>query len=298
MAVADQHLDVPLRLDDHPGLFQAADQASLAGQRRFLHAVRARLTLSILAAVSAAFTVQSGPADWAAVVTALCFVGTLGVEVLVLRGRPSKTWYQGRALAESAKSLTWRYAVGGDPFPLELSPAEADKRFTLRLQALHTDFPDVQLLPTQAPAISEPMRALRQSALPERRRVYLLGRVDDQRSWYATKARFHQQRASLYRLGTIIFEITGIAVALSRALGLITFDLAGIVAAVIAAIAAWSATRQHDSTAEAYVVANHDLGLLRERLHHHTDDAWADAVADTEAAISREHSTWRSSHNE
>ena len=293
----DRH--VVLEPGDYPGLFQAADRASLAGQGRYLRAVRARLILSVLAATSAAFTFKAGPADWAAVATALCFVGTLGVEVLVLRGRPSQTWYQGRALAESAKTLTWRYAVGGHPFPPELSTSEADERFTQRLGALRNDLASVPILPTHAPAISCTMRTVRKSSLAERRHAYLSGRIEEQSAWYANKALFHQKRADLYRIITISFEIAGIVGALSRAFGLILFDLAGIVAAVIAALAAWSVTRQHAATAEAYVVANHDLGLIRERLGHQTaNDSWAEAVANAEAAISREHSTWRSSHSE
>ncbi|MHA6802809.1 DUF4231 domain-containing protein [Salinifilum ghardaiensis] len=299
MTTSDPHVAPTLRPEDHPGLFQAADQASQTGQRRYLRAVRTRLILSVLAAVSAAFTIEADAVDWAAVATALCFIGTLGVEVLVLRGRPSQTWYQGRALAESTKSLTWRYAVGGEPFPPELPPAEADQRFTRRLEALRGDLAAVRLLPTRAPAISDAMRALRRSPLPDRRDAYLISRIDDQRTWYAGKALFHEKRASRYQTLTIACEITGIAGALARAFGVVPFDLAGIVAAVVAALAAWSTTRQHTTTAEAYVVANHELGLIRERLNHHTtDDTWAEAVTDAEAAISREHSTWRSSHSE
>lgn len=299
MTTPDPDVASTLRTEDHPGLFQAADQASLTGQRRYLRAVRTRLILSVLAAVSAAFTLKVEAVDWAAVATALCFIGTLGVEVLVLRGRPSQAWYQGRALAESTKSLTWRYVVGGQPFPPDLPPAEVDQRFTQRLEALRADLAAVQLVPTHAPAISGAMRALRTSSLPDRREAYLVGRIDDQRTWYADKALFHERRAGRYQTLTMAFEITGITGALARAFGVVPFDLAGIVAAVVAALAAWSTTRQHTATAEAYVVANHELGLIRERLNHHTtDDTWADAVADAEAAISREHSTWRSSHSE
>ncbi|MDR7304198.1 DUF4231 domain-containing protein [Haloactinomyces albus] len=284
---------------DYPGLFQAADAASLRGQYSYLRAVRARLILSVLAATSAAITITIGVADIAAVGTALFFVSALGVDVLVLRGKPNEIWYQGRALAESTKSLTWRYVSGGTPFPRSLSTADTDQMFTERLGALHRDLAAVRLLPTRAAVLSERMRELRATSLPERQELYLIGRIQEQQSWYADKAVFHQRRANTYQALVLSFEVAGVAGALAKAFGVISFDLSGIIAAVLAAFAAWSATRQHTTTADAYIVASHDLALARERLRHCTDEhQWANAVADAEAAISREHSTWRSSHGE
>jgi hypothetical protein len=285
-----------LHHSDFPGLFQAADQASIQGQRTYLRAVRARLTLSVLAAASAAVTIAVGTADIAAIGTALLFVGALGVDVLVLRGQPNQTWYQGRALAESTKTLAWRYAVGGAPFPLSVPAIDADKAFVDRLAALRGDLAAVPLLPTRAGMISDRMRALRAAPLPERQRTYLTGRIDDQQVWYADKAQFHRRQARLYQGLMLVCEIAGVAAALAKAFEVISFDLAGIVAATISALAAWTAARQHAGTAHAYVVASHDLGLVREHLRYRDSEAeWAAAVADAEAAISREHSTWRSS---
>ena len=284
---------------DLPGLFQAADEVSVVGQRRYLRAVRGRLLLSVLAAISAAFTIPAGFADVAAIGTALFFVGALSVDILVLRSHSNQAWYQGRALAESTKTLAWRYAVGGVPFQTGVPEADADRVFVDRLAKLRTDFGSVPLLPSRASAISERMRSLRNAPLPERQQAYLSDRIDDQQSWYADKARFHQRQAGLYQRLMLACELVGIAAALARAFGVVTFDLAGIVAATVSGLAAWTSARQHATTAHAYVVATHDLGLVREHLRHHPDEAgWAAAVADAEAAISREHSTWRSSHGE
>ncbi|RCW45843.1 uncharacterized protein DUF4231 [Halopolyspora algeriensis] len=297
MSTTESSTTSALEHHDYPGLFQAADAASLRGQRSYLRAVRARLVLSVLAATSAAITITVGVADIAAVGTALFFVSALGIDMLVLRGKPNEAWYQGRALAESTKTLAWRYVSGGAPFPRSLDAAEADRMFIERLGALHRDLAAVRLLPTLSAVISERMRELRAASLPERRKVYLAERIQEQQSWYADKAVFHQRRADIYQALVLSFEIAGVAAALAKAFGAITFDLSGIIAATLAAFAAWSATRQHTTTANAYIVATHDLALARERLRHCTDEhQWANAVADAEAAVSREHSTWRSSH--
>jgi hypothetical protein len=217
----------------------------------------------------------------------------------VLHDRPNRIWYQGRALAESVKTLTWRYAACGAPFPADLDIRTADSLFLRRIDELRRDLPDVRLVPTRGDEISETMRALRRGLLDERRHAYLVGRIKDQQDWYAAKATFHQRRVTLYRALAVVLEVTGVLGALLKAIGVVDFDLAGIAAAAVAGLAAWSATRQHTTNANAYALATHELGLVRERLKQIVDEEeWAAAVADAEAAISREHSTWRSSHGE
>lgn len=287
----------PLAHRDHPGLYQAADAASLRQQRAFLRAVRFRLTFVVLAAIFAAFTLRvgAGAVDVFAVGTALAFVCALVIELSVTGSRPDSGWYVGRALAESVKTLTWRYAVGASPFAL--SRSDADDEFVARLRALHDDLPNIRLLATTAPAITDRMRSLRTSALAERQRTYLDYRVIDQQNWYASKAEYHRRRASIYRTTMLILEVAGVAGALAKALDLVSFDLAGIVAAAVSGAAAWTATRQHSATATAYVVASHELGVIRDLLDRELDEKqWSSAVVDAEAAISREHTMWRANH--
>jgi hypothetical protein len=54
--------------------------------------------------------------DLAAVATVVALVGAVIVEIWLLTDRPEQAWYDGRALAESAKTLAWRFAVGSAPF--------------------------------------------------------------------------------------------------------------------------------------------------------------------------------------
>lgn len=286
--------------DDYPVIFQAADAASGLGQRFYLRALLARLLLALLAATATAFTVRIGPKqiDVFAIVTMAAFVAALAVDIVILQDRPNRVWYQGRALAESVKSLTWRYAAGGMPFPMEMSSQQADLLLLQRVRELRRDLPDLPLVPIQGDEISGPMRALRHSSLDNRKQAYLDGRIADQQGWYASKAVFHQRRAVLFRSLTLILEIAGVFGALAKAIGVFDFGLAGIAAAAVACLAAWSATRQHATNANAYSLAAHELGVVREHLRRAPDEtAWATAVADAEAAISREHSTWRSSYH-
>jgi len=103
---------------DLPALFEAADTASLAGQRQYVRTVRLRLLLTIIAAATGVVTWQLGAngVDVAAVGTAIALAATSLTELSLKTTRPEDRWHDGRALAESAKSLAWRYSVGGVPF--------------------------------------------------------------------------------------------------------------------------------------------------------------------------------------
>lgn len=300
--MADPQSTVSVRtLDfgDLPGLFQAADTASGEGQRRFFGSTALRLGLAVAAAISGAVTLDIGPRgiNVGAIVTTLAFVGVLVVDVFELQTRPGVGWYEGRALAESVKTLSWRYAVGGAPFSVELPAEEADDHFLRRLEALLRDLPSVVSVPSQAAAISPAMRELRGKNLAERRQAYLAGRVRDQQNWYVNRARQHGRRAIRLQTAGLLLEVLGVAAALCEVLRIVTFGLVGVIAAMIAAIAAWMAGKQYRANATAYALASHELSIIHTRLEQPVPETeWSELVADAEAAVSREHTTWRASH--
>ncbi|WP_214326849.1 DUF4231 domain-containing protein [Nonomuraea sediminis] len=281
-----------------PGLFQAADQASLAGQRRYLTASRTRLAFVLLAAAGGALSLQAGGTtfDLAAAGTAVALTATAFVEIWLLTEKPEQAWYDGRALAESARTVAWRYAVGADPFPKDGDEAAAATRVIDRLDDLLNDAPPSGIAPSTAPAVSQAMRDLRASPLDGRKSAYIQQRIVQQQDWYSGKARWNQGRARRWGLTLVAVEVLGILTALLRAFGYIRFDLAGIVAAMIGVGVAWLAIKQHDTLARAYAVAANELSIVRSRLELVQDEqVWAGEASDAEEAISREHTMWRAS---
>jgi SMODS and SLOG-associating 2TM effector domain 3/SMODS and SLOG-associating 2TM effector domain 1 len=282
-----------------PGLFQAADQASVAAQRRFLLASRLRLGFLVLAAASGASPLLvDSRIDLAAVVTVVALSGAVAVEVWLLTEHPERTWYDGRALAESAKTLAWRFAVGGAPFGTPMDGPTAERELVDQLGRLLRDAPPSAIGPSSQPPVSDGMRLLRAADFEQRRAAYLAGRIDDQADWYRGKAEYNEKQSRRWRIALLVVESVGVLAALLKAIGVITLDLAGIVAAVAAAGVAWLSLKQHESIARAYSYAANELAIAGHRLRTVADETgWDIEVDNAEEAISREHTMWRASRS-
>ncbi len=264
-----------LRLTDEdlPGLFEAADSASVLGQRRYLGMTRWRLWLAIVAAAFGVFPVKVGVVDLAAIATALALVGVVLIEIGLRTEKPEERRYDGRALAESAKSLAWRFSVGAAPFPRSGNEKATEQQFADQLRRLLSDAPDTGIRASGRGGVTEGMRRLRAADLAARRSSYLEHRVDDQRAWYMRKSDENERQSRKWQTGLFVIEGAGIAAAVARAVGFVQLDLAGVVAALIAAGAAWSGMRQLDKLARAYAFAANDLAIVRDRLASATGES-------------------------
>lgn len=285
---------------DMPQLFQAADQASLHGQLSYLGRTRLRLVLLCAAATTGVvpLTVGKGEIDVPSLFGVAFFVLALAIEGLLWRDRPDKAWYDGRAVAESAKTLAWKFTVGGDPFPVTMPLADAQKLLLTRLEAVSSQFRELELEPVDAPMVTSWMTAQRARPLEERRALYLEQRVGHQQHWYAVKAKYNRHRARQWRTTLVVLEFSGAAISLVEATLRTGLFVAPILAAVAGAVVAWLETKQHDSLARAYSAAVRDLASVRLRLELVvTEETWATEVGDAEEAISREHTVWLASRS-
>ncbi len=286
-----------LQDEDFPELFRVADATSLNGQRLYLLGTRIRLSFAVLAATLAVFSFQVGDKwDVAGLGVALAFLATLLVEIWLLVSRPERDWYDGRAFAESIKTLAWRYSVAAAPFPNSEPSSVADQHFAAEIGKLVTEAPSDSIVVVSPVHITNKMSGLRRAALEMRREAYLKGRIEDQLKWYSGKSRFNVRMARRWRVALIAIEGLGIILAILKAGQTISIDAPGIAAAVLGAGSAWFAVRQYESLGRAYAFAANDLSTVYARLQHITDEnIWAQEVADAEEAISREHTMWRAS---
>jgi hypothetical protein len=237
-------------------------------------------------------------------VSPLAYFGVAAYLVLVVLrlaikvNGPDRVWYENRLVAESVKSLAWRFAVGGAPFQIgeDDKPYAADEVFSERLSgvirdASHVPLPDPRQGTEQ---ITAGMRSLRRQPLASRIETYEHDRVYPQLVWYATKAEQHSKRSN--RLDMLMLGASGAAVVFGfgQAIGVITVNLLGLAGIVAAIVATWQATTHYSKQANDYSMAAHQLTIVQTMIGHQEDEEeWAGFVDDTEDGISREHTSWR-----
>ncbi|MCK6080979.1 DUF4231 domain-containing protein [Microbacterium sp. EYE_5] len=278
--------------DDFPAFYRAADQASLASQRRFLWVMRIRLGGLLVAAGGGALAGLQGFLPFGAWLATIALVVAIAAEFYNLKVRPDRGWYEGRAAAESAKTLAWRYMVRGEKFETD---GDVDAVFAREIKALLTNLDHVPPADQHA-QITELMREARSGSFDERKALYRRERLEDQRAWYASKARFNGNRFDVWTLVTIGLEFAGLLAAVMLVSGAIAFDALGVLSALAAAFTAWAQARQYQTLANAYGVTSQELASVIDQLDGVTsEDTWAAFVGQAEEAISREHTLWRAS---
>lgn len=278
-----------------PGVWRDADKASGSGQKWTLRYARGRLGGSLFAAIGGAISFKIGETDIAAVVILAGFFVALCCELGSWVHQPEKIWYKARAIAESTKTLAWRYAVAADPFPAKLDSAQATELLRNRLADVLAELSDEITVGAEEAVVTTAMESLRSEPFESRKSAYIQGRTKDQQKWYATKADINRTRALSWRIALIVAEVAALTMAALRVFAGWGVDFAGLMAAVIAAGGAWIALKQYSQLAAAYSVAASELAIQADRLRTTAELDWPIVAADAEEAISREHTTWLAS---
>jgi hypothetical protein len=281
---------------EFPASYIAADAASLEGQRRFITSTRIQLILLVIASAAGAFSwTVNRTWDGAALLAGVAFLAAAVLRTILIRGRPHRAWYDGRAAAESIKTLAWKYSVAGDPFLT--TNADSDdvfRRLSSDVLASFGTLGTSEATPSKEP--TESMRALRSAPLVERRAAYERNRIADQQDWYERKADWNKQRARFWGMLMLVLQVAAAVGAFLKGFGVFDIDLFGIAGAAAASAAAWLETKQHHVVARAYRVAAQELTAINALIpQQETEEAWGRFVAEAEEAISREHTMWKAS---
>jgi SMODS and SLOG-associating 2TM effector domain 3/SMODS and SLOG-associating 2TM effector domain 1 len=277
--------------------FKDADAAAIAAQRRYLGQVRAQLVLLVTAAAAGITTwrINGRSADWSGVVAAVAFLAALVLRLYTEQQRDDKKWYDSRAAAESSKTLCWRYAVCGSPFPEALGVDAARDLFLRRLGDISSGLEHMTVIATTGDGgeITPAMAACRRSTRTDRIHTYRANRLEEQLTWYATAATKNEDRSRLWLKLALAAETLGLSAGILRAATVITVDLLGVASALAASAGAWLQVKQHNTLASAYSVTAREIRRVLSLVDLDADAAeWADFVDHAEEAISREHTLW------
>jgi conflict system pore-forming effector with SLATT domain len=284
----------PVDQIDYPALLTAAEAASNRGQRWYVRLVQTDVGLIVLGALAGALS-SIGPVSWqqgAAVLTAVILATAVVMRWVNRTQKPNRTWFDGRAVAESIKTRSWRYMMRVDPFAG--SDAEADGQFVTELRDMLLARRDLSISGVQpgASQITETMRRIRRQPFEARRQTYVNKRLRDQIDWYSSRATHHQRRSGVYFGMGLLAELSAIAWAMYRITAPISLNLIGVFASLAVAATALSHLHSEDELAHSYAVAAQELSAISALTDSTTEDTFPQLVKDAEGAISREHTMW------
>ncbi|MEJ7652096.1 MAG: DUF4231 domain-containing protein [Chloroflexia bacterium] len=179
-----------VKRSDLPPVYIAASDASRAGQRSYTLFVQWDLLLVLVAAAFGSVWpfVERDTARLMGLGMALLLGLALFIRSFNRRSRNDRWWYDGRAVAETIKTIAWQYMMRTEPY---IEDATANERLSRDLRESVAGRPELQarLGDVDFAASSPEMIRVRGLSLQERRECYLHDRLNDQSKWYSDKSR-------------------------------------------------------------------------------------------------------------
>lgn len=284
-----------MKNEDFPALFLSSDAAAEKYQKIFLSLVGGEYFLLSIASILS-LSVFTGGLVYLA--SACVFITSLIVLMTRSMTKPEQDWYKCRALAESVKTLTWRYVMRATPFHDDHSGQgprgelrENLERIFSANQAIAEKIDENWSAMDQITAEMERIRAL---PLGERKSFYQLHRIADQRGWYHRKAIWNRRNARRWVWIAAAAYVVATALTLAR-IRFADWAIWPIEPFIVVAssILGWTQIKKFNELSAAYTVTAHEIGLIHLKLDPAaTETNLSEVVNEAELAFSREHTLW------
>jgi hypothetical protein len=281
----------------YPSLLKAADAGSGSAQKMHFLLLRTEL---VLLGVGAAFSVAAvwcGNKEIAAWIAAALLFTSFFISWINKARRYERKWFDCRAVAESVKSLTWRYVTKADPFE-KLADDQAARAFVASIGKARAERETSKAALAAQPVqdleiITARMHQIRMATARERAKVYFRDRLQHQQAWYGQRATAAAQSESRWFWTTSILQAVTMVAAVYVAASKATVSPLSVLTTVVAGATAWARAKRFGDLAQSYRVAEHELAALRGQEPSVDDDAAvAKWVEEVELLISREHMMW------
>lgn len=208
-------------------------------------------------------------------------------------------WYKYRAVTESIKTTTWKFAMKVEPFN---STDESDdiKVYTSYLRDIVKDskyaIETEALINIDGNSYSVCLKAIREMDFKQRRDLYTEQRIVEQREWYAKKAVHNRKKgrawaAIILFLYILSLTMTGYLATDPSQASSLPIEL---VTTIVSSMIGWVQIKKYNELSASYTLTAHEIGLIKEQSAYVTSEKdFVDFVRDAETAFSREHTQWR-----
>ena len=277
-----------------PGLYQSANSASLKAQSSYFYSLLIYLVLLVIAA-SVSYIWPTN--IYGAFATASLFLITLGILITLKINRPDDIWYNGRAVAESVKTRSWRWCMRSEPYQDCDNVEVVSKQFINDLKSILNQNRSLsEVLVANADVndpISKSMNTIRSLSMEERLEIYKIQRIDNQANWYALKSQFNKRKAKQWFVFSVLLHIIAIGMLLYKIKAPQAVLPIEVIATAIGAVLTWLQAKKHNELNSSYSLTAHEIVLIKgEALSINSEKELSDFVIDSENAFSREHTQW------
>jgi hypothetical protein len=277
----------------YPALFTSSDNYSIKAQDNFKNLNKWTLVALVVATVLTSLTQESW-AIWTS--TALILVSAI-LSTLMLVLKFEKGWYEGRAVAESIKTLCWKFMTGARPFSIDLNETKAQNLlienfkkvighrkdfFTL----IGSDFAENEQLPVE-------LMNIRKLSKDERISIYKTERLEKQKKWYTDKTTENKKWTKISFAVIILAQVLAVISLILKIKFEFEFSIAPILVTISTAFIAWLQLRRYQELSQSYLITATELSLIKSKINQvDTESEFSEFVDDSETAISREHTLW------
>jgi hypothetical protein len=280
--------------EDLPGLYQSADGASLRAQSWYFGSLAVYLVLLVCAALVSFLWPTS---TQGALASAVLFLVTLGILIGLKVKKPDDIWYNGRAVAESVKTRSWRWMMQAEPYQDIENHEITSKLFINDLRSILSQNRSLSHELTSSAGVLDPisqkMKAIRSLSLEERLNLYQEQRIKNQADWYAKKSIFNKKRAFQWFCASIALHAIAILMLLYRIREPSASVPVEVIATAAGAVLTWLQAKKHSELNSSYGLTAHEIVLIKgEALSVKTEKELSEFVLNSESAFSREHTQW------
>lgn len=288
-----------MKTKEYPSLYQSADKASISTQKVYVLTI---IVYLLLLSVSSVLTQYAPKTSLWAILSIILLFFTLGISLLQAFKRYEKIWYNGRAVAESIKTRTWRYIMRSEPYYDNENIDIPKRKFISDIQEILKENRVIgKYLEDDGSSncITPKMSEIRALPVHERKEHYVSKRIDEQRKWYAKKAKWNNNQSKLWFAGMILANLLALIFSILQVLNPQSEYYPVTVFIVISsAILSWMQVKRFQDLASSYNLTAHEISSIREiSAFVKTEDELSDFVIDAENAFSREHTQWVAKRN-
>jgi hypothetical protein len=279
---------------DYPALYDSANNASLTSQKYYMLGMKWYIGLSIAAAFLSIYIKES---TFAGILATIMFFAIMFLTIFQAVKRYDRTWYNGRAVAESVKTRTWRFITRAEPYFNNENVNNVREEFCNDLKDILDQNRELGSFLSHESVtkntITQYMLEIRKFSLTDRLNYYVSNRINEQRNWYHTKASYNKAMAKKWFIGLIVINSIIILLLLIE-VGYDIYNLPTPALIVVgSSIVSWTQIKKYQDLATSYGLTAHEIGIIKDQSFKvQGEKELSDFVKDAENAFSREHTQW------